>query len=179
MIVLPTLLGVTLSQVLAASDSVPARTVQSAPYASRISAALDLLDRAAALMNRRGQVKITSLMRSEARNASLDDASRYSHHLTGYAVDFVVPNVDHGIVYEALKPFAAQLGYDELAVYDDHVHLSADPRRRGKNLDFRTAATKPPAGASPSPARSGTATLAPLVVLLLIVGVLVWMGAAK
>lgn len=168
MIRIPAALGISLAQVLAASDSVKAETVTAEPYATRISAALDLLNRSAALIGRSGRVTITSMLRSPQRNAEQPDAAQYSHHLTGYAVDFIVRGVPHGIVFDALRDQKTLLGFDELAVYDDHIHLSADPRRRGKVLDFRT--TMKPA---PEPAnRAGVATFPPLLALALVALVL-------
>jgi hypothetical protein len=170
MIVIPARLNISLAQVLAASDSIPAAQLQRAPYDARISAALGLLDRALAAIGYAGLATITSGARSASRNEAVDGA-QHSHHLTGYGIDFIVRGVPHITVYEKLKPLARQLGYDELAVYDDHVHLSADPRARGKLLDFRTAIK----AAAPVVAKS----IAPLLVLLAVVGVLWWNGGAN
>jgi hypothetical protein len=160
-IVLP--VGFTLAQVLSASSSVPATTVTAEPYASRITAALTLLDRAAGIVNRRGQVRVTSMLRSTQRNEAVGGA-QHSHHLTGYAVDFEIPGVSHDVIFEALKSVPDMLApFDELAVYDDHLHLSADPRGRRKVLDFRTRDNDATGN------RTGSATLAPLVMLVLLV----------
>lgn len=153
--------GFKLPDVLAASDSVPAATVQAAPYAGRISAALDLLRRALAAMGRTpADATITSVLRSGSRNETVG-GSQYSHHLSGYAVDFAVRGVSPSVVFDALKPLHSVLRWDELAVYDTHIHLSADPRARGKVLDLRTR--KPAAGTPPAPS-----TLAGLLIVLML-----------
>lgn len=140
MITLP--VGVTMADVRNASDSVSAQTLESSPFAQRVTAALDLYGRALKAIDREGRGKITSILRSVERNASLPGASRHSHHLTGYAVDFVIPGVSTTVVFDALKGLHTQLRFDELAVYDGHVHLSADPRARGKIIDKRTKGRK-------------------------------------
>jgi len=168
--------GFTLKQVTDASSSVTPATVQNSTYAPRIEAALTLLDRALTAMNRTpADVRITSILRSTSRNEAVGGA-QHSHHVSGYAVDFYLPGVDHGVVFEALKPLAGVLGYDELAVYDDHIHLSADPRRRGKLLDFRTRKVGSGRTATPPNApKKGNADLA-LVLALAILGLVILMG---
>lgn len=131
--------GVTLEDVYAASDSMPTATLQSEPYASRLSASLALVDRAAAAIGRRGAVKVTSMMRSKERNDSLPNASHTSSHLTGWATDFQIPGENIEVVFQALRSLAPILKYDQLIVYDTHFHLSADPRARRMVIDKRSA----------------------------------------
>jgi hypothetical protein len=161
MITLPA--GVSLQDVYDASRSVPREQLQSSPFAQRVTAALDLYGRALKAIGREGRGKVTSLLRSSSHNETVGGA-QHSHHLSGYAVDFYIPDVDHGIVYEALKPLHSLLRFDELAVYDDHVHLSADPRARGKLFDFRKKPTT-----TPKPGIARTSVLVLLALLGLVI----------
>lgn len=163
MITLP--VGFTLAQVLAASSSVAPNAVTSEPVASRITATLAMLDRAAALVNRRGDLRVTSLMRSPSHNEAVGGAA-HSSHLTGYGADFVIPGVSHGVLFDAFRAVPELIGFDELIVYDDHLHMSADPRARGKVIDKRTAA---PSASN----RPGAAAVLPLSLLALVL-ILAW-----
>lgn len=131
-------------KVIEKSHSVDPAIVTGPVYGPRLSRAMRYLAVAQSAMPSHPFI-LTSAMRSAEHNATLPNASPHSHHLTGYAVDFVVAGVPHDVVWRALRPLRAMQGadgasllpYDELIVYDDHVHLSFDPRNRGKVLDFR------------------------------------------
>lgn len=144
--------GFLLSDVLSASDSVERAVVENAPYSQRIERTLMMLAKALGYAGFTPEdVTPTSILRSKERNEAVG-GSQYSHHLQGYAVDFKF-NRDNAArlvaMWDALRTPAAKaaIGYDELAIYNGHLHLSADPRSRGKVLDFRTTAARPGAAA--------------------------------
>lgn len=156
--------GVGYADIESASDSVSAATLNAEPYASRISAVLAMLAKISRAFNGR-EIKLTSLVRSRERNDSIPGASPYSHHLAGWAADFYVPGVEPVVVWEALRALQPHLRFDELGVYDTHVHISADPRARGKVFDKRS---RPEGGA----VRDGAALLPVLVFVVASVVVL-------
>ena len=164
MIQLPDALpGVTYADVEAASDSVPAVQLNAEPFASRVSAVLAMLAKISQALNGR-EVKLTSLVRSKERNESIPGASPYSHHVSGWAADFYVPGEDQAVVWTALRSLYPHLRFDELGLYDGHIHISADPRARGKVFDKRT---RPEGGAL----RDGSALLRVVIFLFVAVAV--------
>ena len=155
--------GVSLADVAEASDSVSVETLNSEPYASRVSAVLAMLAKVSRAFNGR-EIKLSSVVRSVERNASLPNASPYSHHVAGWAADFYVPGVEPRVVWEAIRALQPYIRFDELGLYDTHVHISADPRARGKVFDKRS---QPEAGG----ARTGSAALRVVVVLFVLLAV--------
>lgn len=162
--------GFELSEVLEASHSVPAAQVQSSPLADRVGRTLSGLAETVRRVGARVK-RISSLLRSKEFNATLPNSSPYSHHVAGYAVDFIPEGEDAGLVWERIKPHVAELGIDELGAYDGHIHLSFDPRARGKVFDKRSvigkAATEAARAGIPKPKTTGVLLLVLIALALL------------
>lgn len=156
--------GLSLADVYAHSDSVSVAALNREPLASNVTKVLAMLAFVSRIFNGR-EIVLTSVVRSPERNASIPGASPYSHHVTGYAADFVVAGLDNAPVFEALKSLQPHLKFDELGIYNGHLHISADPRARGKVFDKRTQPERDESGAP----RAGAAALPVLVALVLVV----------
>jgi len=166
--------GFDLSEVLEASHSVPAESVQRSPLADRVGRTLAGLAETARKVGFRVK-RISSLLRSQEFNDSLPNSSPYSHHVSGYAVDFIPEGEDAGLVWERIQPHVKELEIDELGAYDGHVHLSFDPRARGKVFDRRSLIGK---GATEA-ARAGIAKPRTTGALLLLLFVLIGLSRAN
>ncbi len=137
-----------LSEVLEASAPLTKATLNTEPYVSNIARALATMEAVRATLGH-VPIKITSMARSAADNREAGGAE-HSHHLVGNAVDFYpLRGLTPSEAFDILRQPGAlrALKLDELVGYDGHVHISVDLRGRGKVIDKRTAATKPPTAA--------------------------------
>lgn len=80
-----------------------------------------------------GPIVIHSGFRTYLLN-TLVGGARTSSHMQGWAADFHRPNIRHEKLWNEIKAMGEEgiIKYDQLILYDRHVHLSVDPRFRMK-----------------------------------------------
>jgi hypothetical protein len=122
-----------IAQIARASSSLTVARLHTEPMASNISRTVALMERIRVRLGNR-PVFLHSLARTPEH---LDYDSETSAHLPGLAADFSVEGMTPDEVMAILAPEARALGIDQLILYGDHVHASADPRERAQTLDAR------------------------------------------
>lgn len=120
--------------------SAPATPADVAVRSYPIQSVLGKLEQVRALLGGR-PITMTSLLRTQEENASIDGASSTSSHLSVEAVDFVVQGMTPRQVMLALAPHWVALGGDQLAEYRGHVHAGFGPKRRGRLYDATQGGT--------------------------------------